>query len=114
MRISDGSSDVCSSDLTAPATLPPLTLASAPTRFNGPYERTVALQARVGNLREQLTIAGTEQAQLLQDRAIHELEGQRQQIDRSLSKARFALQRLYKAEERCVGNECVGACRADW
>src|SRR3546814_5272056 len=81
MRISDGSSDVCSSDLTAPATLPPLTLASAPTRFNGPYERTVALQARVGNLREQLTIAGTEQAQLLQDMAIHELEGQRQQIE---------------------------------
>src|SRR3546814_8979362 len=100
MRISDGSSDVCSSDLTAPATLPPLTLASAPTRFNGPYERTVALQARVGNLREQLTIAGTEQAQLLQDMAIHELEGQRQQIERYLIEARFALARLYDRQSQ--------------
>src|SRR3546814_11487380 len=43
---------------TAPATLPPLPLESAPTRFNGPYERTVALQARVGNMREQLTTPG--------------------------------------------------------
>ncbi|HEY9546689.1 MAG TPA: hypothetical protein VIR56_11825 [Solimonas sp.] len=85
---------------TAPATLPPLTLASAPTRFNGPYERTVALQARVGNLREQLTIAGTEQAQLLQDMAIHELEGQRQQIERYLIEARFALARLYDRQSQ--------------
>src|SRR3546814_5136934 len=100
MRISDGSSDVCSSDLTAPATLPPLTLASAPTRFNGPYERTVALQARVGNLREQLTIAGTEQAQLLQDMAIHELEGQRQQSERYLIEARSAVARLYDLQSQ--------------
>src|SRR3546814_15146928 len=39
---------------TAHATLPPLTLASAPTRVHDPYERTVALKARFDNLREQL------------------------------------------------------------
>lgn len=81
-----------------PAGTPPspaLTLAAAPARFDGPYERTVDLQARVGNLREQLTAAGTDQAQLLQDMATRELEGQRQQIERYLIEARFALARLY-------------------
>jgi tetratricopeptide (TPR) repeat protein len=75
--------------------LPALKLAAAPARFNGPYERTVDLQSRVGNLREQLTAAGADQAQLLQDMATRELEGQRQQIERYLIEARFALARLY-------------------
>lgn len=85
---------------TTRATLPSLKLAAAPTRFNGPYERTVALQARVGNLREQLTAAGADQAQLLQDMATHELEGQRQQIERYLIEARFALARLYDRQSQ--------------
>ncbi|NGY03713.1 tetratricopeptide repeat protein [Solimonas terrae] len=80
--------------------LPALALAAAPARFDGPYERTLALQARVGNLREQLTAAGADQAQLLQDMSMHELEGQRQQIERYLIEARFALARLYDRQKQ--------------
>lgn len=87
---------------TAAATphLPALALAAPPTRFNGPYERTLALKARVGNLREQLGVAGGAQAQLLKDMATQELEGQRKQIERYLIEARFALARLYDRQQK--------------
>ncbi|NKF23777.1 tetratricopeptide repeat protein [Solimonas marina] len=85
-------------DVRAPvvrAPVPPLALAAPPTRFNGPYERAEALQSRVNNLLEQLTAAGRDQAQLLQDMSLQELDGQQRQIERYLIEARFALARLY-------------------
>lgn len=80
--------------------LPALDLAAPPARFDGPYERAVALQARVANLREQLANAGAAQSQLLQDMATQELEGQRKQIERYLIEARFALARLYDRQKQ--------------
>jgi len=86
---------------TAPALrLEPLELAAAPARFDGPYERIQSLKSRVGNLREQLALAGNSQAQLLQQMAVQELEGQRKQIERYLVEARFALARLYDRQQK--------------
>lgn len=72
-----------------------LTLASTPSRFNGPYERIQNLRARKERLREQLAIAGGEQAKLLEAMAAEELEGQRKAVEKYLVEARFALARLY-------------------
>lgn len=80
---------------TAPIAMTPLAIAAPPARFDGPYERAQALQTRIDNLREQLNAAGAEQARLLQDMSNQELTGQRQQIERYLIEARFALARLY-------------------
>ncbi len=84
---------------TVPA-IPSLKLAATPTRFDGPYERTLALRSRIGNLNQQLTAAGSEEAQLLQDMAMRELVGQRAQIERYLAEARFALARLYDRQKQ--------------
>jgi tetratricopeptide (TPR) repeat protein len=75
--------------------LAPLAMAPMPARFDGAYERAQQLQTRIDNLRSQLTQAGADQAGLLQDMAIQELAGQREQIERYLIEARFALARLY-------------------
>ncbi|WP_157622997.1 tetratricopeptide repeat protein [Solimonas soli] len=80
--------------------IPPLEIAAAPTRFNGPYERIQTLQSRVGNLRDQLATIGNAQSQLLQQMATQELEGQRKQIERYLVEARFALARLYDRQQK--------------
>ena len=76
---------------------PPMTLrlGSTPRRFNGPYERMQTLRARQVNLREQLAIAGGEQARLLQKIALNELRGQKKTIEKYLVESRFALARLY-------------------
>jgi tetratricopeptide (TPR) repeat protein len=79
---------------------PALRLAPPPARFNGPVERSRAAQQRVTNLRAQLTAAGNEQAKLLQDMALIELDGQKRQIERYLIEARFALARLYDRQKR--------------
>jgi hypothetical protein len=54
----------------------------------------------VTNLRAQLTAAGNEQARLLQEMALIELDGQKRQIERYLIEARFALARLYDRQKR--------------
>lgn len=78
----------------------PLTLAPPPARFAGPIETAQALKARIAGLREQVAIVGGEQGRLLQDIAIKELDGQRQQVDRYLVEARFALARLYDRQQK--------------
>ncbi|SFF46948.1 Tetratricopeptide repeat-containing protein [Fontimonas thermophila] len=88
---------------TAPAAavlLPSLKLAPPPARFNGPAERARTAQQRIANLREQLALAGAEQAKLLQDMALAELEAQKRQIERYLVEARFALARLYDRQKK--------------
>jgi tetratricopeptide (TPR) repeat protein len=80
--------------------VPPLLIGATPVRFNGPYERTLALKTRVNNLRDQLAAAGGDQSRLLQDMATQELEGQRKQIERYLVEARFALARLYDRQQK--------------
>ena len=72
-----------------------LALAAAPKRFNGPYERIQNLRARKDQLREQLAIAGGEQARMLKEMAVNELTGQRKLIEKYLVEARFSLARLY-------------------
>jgi tetratricopeptide (TPR) repeat protein len=73
----------------------PLTLAPTPASFNGPIERIARLRAVKDRLREQLAVAGGEQAKLLQHMAIRELRGQKLAVDKYLVEARFALARLY-------------------
>ena len=48
----------------------------------------------------QLAVAGDEQSKLLQDMALVNLDGQKQQIERYLIEARFALARLYDRRKK--------------
>lgn len=80
--------------------MPPMRLARAPERFNGPVERAGAAQQRIANLRQQLDVAAEAQSKLLQDMAVAELSGQKQQIERYLVEARFALARLYDRQQK--------------
>lgn len=84
---------------TAPeaAPMPPLRLrtAAAPTRFDGPYERSQRLLEDVRVLRIQVQAAADEQSQLLTEMSRKELEGQQKMIEKYLVEARFALARLY-------------------
>lgn len=75
--------------------LPRLKLSVPAARFSGPIERARATQKRIAALRTQLATVAAEQAKLLQDIAVTELEGQKRQIDGYLVEARFALARLY-------------------
>lgn len=74
---------------------PELRLAELPQRFEGSYEKLGALKKRMETLRPALASAGAAQGRLLQNIAIHELEGQKTQIEKYLVECRFALARLY-------------------
>lgn len=74
---------------------PELRLAELPQRFEGSYEKLGALKQRMETLRPALASAGAAQGRLLQNIAIHELEGQKTQIEKYLVECRFALARLY-------------------
>lgn len=78
----------------------PLAVAPAPEGFNGPYERAQGLKQRVANLRDVANQLGEQQAQLLQDIAVKELQGQQKQIEKYLVEARFALARLYDRAQK--------------
>src|SRR3546814_18374118 len=97
MRISDWSSDVCSSDLDAP--LSPARYRSAGLRFdlrrrNEPQDR---FEARVNALAtiedddDELPMAFGDDGRLLGERSI-----------------------AARSEERRVGKECVSTCRTRW
>ncbi|QHS09227.1 lipopolysaccharide assembly protein LapB [Sinimarinibacterium sp. NLF-5-8] len=77
-----------------------LQTAAAPVHFNGPAERARVAQQRIANLRQQLTLLERDHAQLLQDMALTELEGQKRQIELYLIEARFALARLYDRQNK--------------
>lgn len=77
-----------------------LQLAATPARFNGPAERARAAQQRLADLRRQLATSAEAQSQLLQDMALTDLDRQKQQIERYLIEARFALARLYDRQKK--------------
>ncbi len=81
-----------------PAT--PLALASVPASFDGPYERAQSLRKRMSNLHDVSGQLATQQAQLLEDIAVKELQGQQKQIEKYLVEARFALARLYDRAQK--------------
>ena len=85
----------------------PLTLARTPARFNGPYERIQGLRARHAQLREQLAVAGGEQAKVLETQALTELRGQKVLIEKYLVEARFSMARLYDRQLREQKGELV-------
>lgn len=88
-----------------PQLRPRLRLAPPPTRFNGPAERARAAQQRLADLHRQLAATGDEQSKLLQDMALIELDRQKQQIERYLIEARFALARLYDRQKKGERND---------
>src|SRR3546814_18056301 len=90
MRISDWSSDVCSSDLQAPRA----------------QEQPLA----IGMRRQHRAIAGQRQSQRL-GQAVHRIGGEHA-ATRSASRASGAFDR--RSEERRVGKECVSTCRSWW
>lgn len=85
-----------------PVQVPPLQLAEAPARFDGAGERIEDLRSRIANLRELTTVAGAQQAKLLESIATQELATQKKQVEKYLVEARFALARLYDRELRKV------------
>src|SRR3546814_12624196 len=96
MRISDWSSDVCSSDLQAEA------------------------EARLSTARAQLAQGGTgeELGEALDSPVISQLRAQRARVS---AEAAALSQRygpghpdLQRSEERRVGKECVSKCRSRW
>src|SRR3546814_7056656 len=89
MRISDWSSDVCSSDLIA--------LARAPDLVEAGAHRLVDLLRRVGFM----VIAEPDMVRA------RELE-----VDVDVAAIEFAL--VGRSEERRVGKECVSTCRYRW
>ena len=72
-----------------------LALSNTPQHFDGELERIHALRARADSLLPILNDLGDQQAKLMQDMAIKELEGQKKAIEKYLVEARFALARLY-------------------
>ncbi len=68
--------------------------AEAPARFEGSREKILELVSRYDQLRPRIANIASDQNLYLQKIAIHELEGQRAQIDRYLVQARFAVARI--------------------
>src|SRR3546814_14882889 len=91
MRISDWSSDVCSSDLSSDATLQ--------NQFNtlrdgfAPHGITLTYAGRTRNVNAQWANEGN---------------GNEMAMKRALRKG------TYRSEERRVGKECVSTCRSRW
>src|SRR3546814_11072139 len=91
MRISDWSSDVCSSDL----------------------DRPRAFQAGVGQQHQELLAAGTpEQVEVAQRIATGVRDPRQHQVAAGMAVA--VVDRLERSEERRVGKECVSTCRSRW
>src|SRR3546814_13211174 len=93
MRISDWSSDVCSSDLNEKGALAPL-----------PLDQAVVLQAP-----QRLADRVPADAELLAKRMLS-----RQAVSRGEVLGQPANQAAARSEERRVGQECVSTCRSRW
>lgn len=76
---------------------PPLRLADVPNgnTFFGTFESIGDLRKRLANLRPSLAKAGDQQGRYLQQLGTRELKAQKDQIEKYLVEARFALARLY-------------------
>lgn len=76
-------------------TPPPLRLAAAPEKFDGPLEKIAALKARIEADKPKVKAAERAQAKVLERIALEELAGQKKQTEKYLVEARFALARIY-------------------
>src|SRR3546814_14209881 len=102
MRISDWSSDVCSSDLNAP-----------PRRANGDVAQPAASSGRAKARYQHafilsFQIEGRDQYDYAQHNQQHLAQEHLQ-----LSEIRY-LEGVRRSEERRVGKECVSTCRSRW
>src|SRR3546814_17163808 len=107
MRISDWSSDVCSSDLTGTATL----TRAAPDDFVGTFntDRFCNSVCKSGYLRHDGNDDGVPAFSIVNP------TGSRTALPepRGLSAARIGVDQP-RSEERRVGQECVSTCRSRW
>src|SRR3546814_19335389 len=113
MRISDWSSDVCSSDLNSDWKATPEALRKAVDAYNGANQHTKDLY--IEQIQREPKMAS----------AVGQLIGERELIlqrDRGMSLCRRYTIRSYmirshmigRSEERRVGKECVSTCRSRW
>jgi tetratricopeptide (TPR) repeat protein len=71
-----------------------------PGAFSGTIEQLRPLHERIAALRPMATEMGTAQNKLLETVSIKELEGQKKQIERYLTEARFAVARIYDRQRK--------------
>src|SRR3546814_18075467 len=102
MRISDWSSDVCSSDLTLRFDRRKGQLMDAKRHESAKTPRTARGQR---TLRKLLDAAAVE----FGEKGFHEAS-----ISSITRRAGVALGSFYRSEERRVGEECVSTCRSRW
>src|SRR3546814_11632270 len=108
MRISDWSSDVCSSDLLPP---PKATILSARRiSSRGGQTQFASTKAAYEHL------ADDDKEFLKNLRVIHTVTAAVREFFRpeDLDDARRALRQEHRSEERRVGKECVSTCRSRW
>jgi hypothetical protein len=72
----------------------------APARFEGNFELLEQLRNRVDDLRGRLDAASREQGKLLEKITLTELDGQKREIERYLTEARFAVARIYDRQRK--------------
>ena len=77
-----------------------LRLSSVPARFNGPAEALDQLLPQLTALRPRIAAAGQQQDQLLDTMIIADLSAQKEEIERYLLEARFAVARIYDRQLR--------------
>src|SRR3546814_9486807 len=92
MRISDWSSDVCSSDLRI--------------KVGAVVQRWVEVPMRTIHYRKMMS-PGAAKRDLYTLHSIHHQQSQ-------LAVEDVQLQRIFRSEERRVGNACVSTCRSRW
>ena len=70
----------------------------APANPNGSFEQLAVLRTAMEQLKPRLASTGVDSSRQLQAEAVHELDGQKKQIDRYLVEARLAVARIYDRE----------------
>src|SRR3546814_14736289 len=104
MRISDWSSDVCSSDLLAARLLPGDRLVYLGNMVGHGTATIATLDELLAFRRDFLCLPGVEPEDIVY------LRGAQEEMWRKLLQIQFAP----RSEERRVGKECVSTCRSRW
>src|SRR3546814_7980257 len=116
MRISDWSSDVCSSDLTDPQNIP-VTVLSRCLQFK---LKQMTCESIVGHLKEVLDQESipfeTPALRLLAQAASGYMRDALSLTDQAIaySAGNLTGEAVQRSEERRVGKECVSTCRSRW
>src|SRR3546814_15478035 len=109
MRISDWSSDVCSSDLSVD--LRPLDLTFRSRGDDGPLMLTVAGDSSADKVREYIAVA---KEMVDAGWTLHVLASTRLARAQTVTAVVVAVLACARSEERRVGKECVSTCRSRW